>query len=600
MKSLQLLWQATLKNLGVMCDICTTFDGKTVERRFEDEGVSFLTITLPGFCEDFQKSLDRGWVDHDLFTGFRFAGGLPVFLGGFLDLVFDRRSGKLLDDPSIDAIFAIRQLTLMFSKINLRCTERRNRKAIDGYLECEKEVRKSDRSWTEADRLQFSRLSLLAFAPLFSRVERRINQGELRGRHGPGATADRLRGNAKYSDLHWTWRLEREFSSVDHLIPNARYHDRLEGVDFLEPGQEKPVKVTLVPKTLKRPRIIAMEPTSMQFMQQAILEVMMEEFERDDILSALVGFNDQQPNQLMADVGSFTGGLATLDLSEASDRVSNQHVLLLLSRFPDLSRAVQACRSTKAEVPGKGVIRLAKFASMGSALCFPMEAFVFLTLVLMGIEKQLSRPLTRSDLSSLRNLVRVYGDDIIVPVEFVTSVISTLEASGHQVNAGKSFWTGKFRESCGRDYYDGHDVTVVKVRQVVPTSRQNAQEILSFVSTRNQFYKAGLWGVSQWMDLHIEKVLRYFPIVESTSSVIGRSSFYRPSGLVGWDSDLHRLLVKGYRVRTVIPVSKLDDVFALQKFFLKRGVDPSVDEDHLDRSGRSQAVNIKLGWGPAY
>ena len=605
MKSLQLLWMAVLTDVGTWCDVCTTMDGKTVRRRVEDQGLSFLTITLPDFGKDFEKSLSLGQVTHERFKGFAFDAGLPRFLGGFLELIFDRRSGSLLDSPSVDAIFAVRQLCSLLGKVLLPCAPHRERKAIEGYIECEMEVRKSDLDRTQADYLEFSRIAHLVFSDVFRRAERRVDQNDIRGRHGPGATADRLHGNSKWNSMDWTLRLEEVFGAADHLITRYSNYELLDSVNFREPGDEVPVKVTLVPKTLRTPRIIAQEPTCMMFMQQGLLEVILEEFYRDNLLSSLIGFDDQNPNQELAKKGSVDGSLATLDLSEASDRVSNWHVETLLSGFPLLAKAVQATRSSKATVPSyagqpERVIELAKFASMGSALTFPMEAFTFLVLVLLGVEKSLRRPLTLRDVKSLRGKVRIYGDDIIVPVEHVTHVISTLEASGFRVNAGKSFWTGKFRESCGKEYYDGHDVSVVKVRQVLPTSRSNAQEILSGVSTRNLFYKRGLWGACQWMDDYMKGVLKHYPHVWEDSSVIGRFTFLDILGCSrewNFSTTTHAPVVRGYRARAVLPKSPLDGWAALQKHFLRRGLDP-YDKDHLKRAGRAERVYLNVGWGP--
>ena len=607
MKSLQFLWMEALTDVGAWCDICTIRDGKTAAARFEDEGLSFLTITLPGFGKDFERSLELGLVTHDQFKGFAFSGGLPRFLGGFLELVFDRRSGSLLECPSVDAIFAIRQLTLMMAKIGLDCAPHRKAKAIEGYIQCETEVKESSVERTEADYLQFSRLSLLLFAPCFDIVERRIKAGELRGRHGPGNTADGLRGNSKFSGMHWNQRLEDAgLYALDHLVNGYHDFERLQDVDFREPGSEQPAKIALVPKTQKGPRIIAQEPTHMMFMQQAILEVILEAFYRDNLLCSFVGFNNQVPNQDLARIGSLNGSLATLDLSEASDRLSCQHVEFLLAQHPHFREAVFATRSLKADVPGKGVYTLAKFASMGSALTFPMEAFTFLVLVFVGIEKGLRRPLTMRDIKSFVGKVRVFGDDIICPVEFVTEVISTLEDFGLRVNAGKSFWTGKFRESCGREYYNGTDVSIVRVRAVLPTSLAHASEIESTVSTRNLFYKRGMWTVSQWLDQWMWKVLKHYPHVHDTSPMIGRFTFLDVLSVRNawaWSNDVRKddctwiPMVKGYKVRPQIPVSELDGEAALLKFLLKRGMDP-YELGHLERAGRSQALYLKLGWGP--
>jgi hypothetical protein len=237
---------------------------------------------------------------------------------------------------------------------------------------------------------------------------------------------------------------------------------------------------------------------------------------------------------------------------------------------------------------------------MGSALCFPVEAMVFLTTVYCGIEKALNRRVTRSDVIAMRGKVRVYGDDIIVPSDYVHQVIGSLELFGFKVNTNKSFWNGKFRESCGGDYYAGVDVTPVRVRRVMPSSLADVQEVVSLVSLRNRFYSAGMWSTTKHLDTVIGKVLPHFPIVESTSPLLGRisSSF----GYAGERECpiLHRPLVKGYVSRSRIPSSQASGVGALLKCLLKQGIEPFADSRHLERQGRPEVVNLKLRWMPPY
>jgi hypothetical protein len=337
----------------------------------------------------------------------------------------------------------------------------------------------------------------------------------------------------------------------------------------------------------------------MQYAQQALMENFVEALETDKTVSGMIGFTDQGPNQVMARVGSETGRLATIDLSEASDRVSNQHVRQMLAYFPHLSEAVDACRSRKADVPGYGVIRLAKFASMGSALCFPMEAMVFLTVVMMGLQRKHNRRFTRKDIKSFASSVRVYGDDIIVPADCMESVILSLEEFSLKVNVDKSFGVGKFRESCGKEYYDGRDVSITRVRSVFPSSRTDVTEVIALVSLRNRLYEAGLWASARWLDLGIEPLLggRY-PNVSADSPVLGRISFlgYETQRL---DPNTHTPQVKGYVVNSRPRLSKVSGEGALLKWFLKRGDEPFADRDHLVRSGRPDAVCIKLRWARA-
>lgn len=595
MKSLMLLWNEVAMEFGVLCHTSTDRDQETVRDRVTHEGKSFLTISLPQFCSDFQRSLEQGFVDSTAFAGFRRRGGLPCFLRGFLSRVFSD-DGALLPAPDVESILAIRQLTLLFSKIELPCTRKREMAAFRRYLECEQDVRQNDKNRDQDALHAFRRVGSLLFAELFTKADYRVYSGALIPRHGPGATADGLKGNQKYNQREWTERLEEVFPSIEFLAPTYRSWEALERVDILEPGRERPVKVITVPKTLKTPRIIAMEPTCMTYCQQAVLECLVDLVKEDNLLYDLIGFDDQVPNQLLALQGSIKGDLATVDLSDASDRVSNQLVRALLEDHPWLFRAVDASRSRKAEVLGK-TIRLAKFASMGSSLCFPFEAMVFLTVVFLGIEEGLGHRLTKKHVQSLRGSVRVYGDDIIVPVDMVSHVIRNLEAFGLKVNRHKSFWTGKFRESCGKEYYDGSDISVVRVRRELPRRRGDVQEIVSTVALRNNFYLSGLWRCARHLDLLLGRLLS-LPRVWPTSPSLGLYTFL-PISSGRMCKLLHRPLVRGYRVIPRLPRSPLGGEGALLKYFLKRGDEPHA-VGHLERSGRCTSLDIRRAVLPPY
>jgi hypothetical protein len=546
--------------------------------------------------------------------------------------VFDRRSGLLLENPCTDAIRAIRQLTLVYSKIELECSNARKLAAVSNYLECEQEVRLFDTELSESNLGEFVQMSDMLYGRIFTQIDRDIYLGCYAPKHGPGSTADGLKGNQKFRQQTWTERLENSgLTAGENLLPNWRFYDQLAGVDFLEPGAEVPVKVTLVPKTLKTPRVIAMEPVCMQYMQQAILHRFLTHLGQDDFLSRVIGFDDQVPNQELAQRGSVDNRTATLDLSDASDRVSNQLVRAMFHRWPHLFGAVDASRSRRAELPNGEVIRLAKFASMGSALCFPIEAMVFTTMVFLGIQRSLNTPLDRKSLKSFAGSVRVFGDDLIVPKDHVHAVVSSLELFGARVGTDKSFWTGKFRESCGREYFNGHDVSIVRVRQAFPTQRNDASEVISLVSLRNQLYMSGYWKTVKWLDGILGKLLTHFPTIQPTSSLLGRVSFlaYRDDsyGNERQDPCLQSPLVKGFVVKAKPPRDSLDGTGALLKCLLKLDADSSLrgkvpcypssisvdglnalrqnpiwvnphagTERHLERYGRPKSISIKLGW----
>nr|UJQ85316.1 MAG: hypothetical protein 3 [Leviviridae sp.] len=644
MKSLMLLWQTWAEEFAHICGTSTTRDLETLAGRVEHEGYSFYAITLPAFCKDFERSLDQGQVTRNLFQGFSWKGGLPKFLRGFLEQVFDEQSGSILDDPNIEAIQAVRQLTLLYSKVKALPNQRRRDAAIEGYVACENEVRgyNSRRSPILDDR--FRRISNILLGRALSRANQKLyeEQGGPVGdcdpdwpyvlpKHGPGATAERISGNGKFDQLEWTSRLDAVFPWEDYAIPSQReeYLALYDRVDFREPGQERPQRVVLVPKTWKTPRIIAIEPSYLQYIQQGLAAILVPAIEGDPLIGGMIGFKDQHVNNALAQIGSINGSLATLDLSEASDRVSHQLVQILLERQPYLREAVDACRSRSADVPGVGEIPLAKFASMGSALTFPIEAMVFLAIVFVSIEKELGYELTVEDIKSFHGQVRVYGDDIIVPAHHVSAVVAGLESFGLKVNASKSFWTGKFRESCGKEYYHGHDVSVVRVRELdftnpaeprIPSRRQHARAIESLTSTRNQSYLAGYWHVAKWLDDRISRALSgLYPVVSVTSQypggvagprsqLLGRWSFLAPQA-ERFRLDHQSPEVLGWVATDEDTISMASEIGALMKILSTSGryIDPerrsdllgdlfpsNQREDHLEYAGRANEARRKL------
>ncbi len=425
-------------------------------------------------------------------------------------------------------------------------------------------------------------------------------------RHGPGATADGLRGNAKFNISSWPLRLERLFPYGEYALPQLACEDELDRVQFLEPRAEVPVKVTPVPKDDKTPRIIAEEPTAMQYMQQAFFHQLVYRLEEADEFPVqtgrkefdlgrfFVGFKQQEPNRILAREGSRHGALATLDLSEASDRVLNEHVKLLFERFPRLSEGIQSTRSSSARLPDGRVLALRKFSSMGSALCFPIEAMVFTTLVFVAIAKELGVPVNRKLILDFRGKVRVYGDDIIVPVEYVPRVIQTLQAFGLVVNMDKSFWNGKFRESCGGDYYDGEWVTPIRLRQELPRSLDDVNGVVGLSAFRNLLYQSGYWKTAAIIDVHLNRLLKgRYKVIDATSAGIGRLSVL-PYQADWMDKDTHDPVIAGAIVQHKIPKSKASGSGALLKFVLKRGILPSQDANHLERQGRPKSSRIVL------
>ena len=160
----------------------------------------------------------------------------------------------------------------------------------------------------------------------------------------------------------------------------------------------------------------------------------------------------QTVHQRLAEQASLTLDLATIDLSSASDTVSRELVRLVLpSDWYDLLDSLR-CKYTRVpcQETGKSVWRkLEKFSAMGNGYTFELETLLFYTLGLAVSEVLLE------DI----NVLTVYGDDIIIDKKLAEPLVSALRFFGFIPNSRKTFIDDTpFRESCGGDYYRGHNV----------------------------------------------------------------------------------------------------------------------------------------------
>lgn len=596
MKSLKCLTRSILLDAGARCDVDVARDIETALARFEQEGLPFLTVTLPSYCDAFEEALRVGAIASVPFPNFRKRGGYPLFLGGLLRLVFTPEGGAVRDDASVEAVQAVRQVSAYLGKIFQVCEDRFQQRSVDAYVTCEQELVAREALPSS----YLARLSMVAvryFGDILTGSDGDVAHHRLVPGHGPGSTADGLVGNKKYDLRGWSKELEPLMSSVDFLVPNARYRDALRDIEFFEPGSEPPVKVVLVPKTARKARVIAMEPSWKQYAQQALFRSLAERMAGNP----MVDIFDQTGNRRLAARGSLDGSFATLDMSEASDRVTVEVVRAVFRRAPSLLQALLAARTGTASLPGKRLIPLAKFASMGSATCFPVQTIVFATIVLDAVEQAVNSSsgcnLSKQEIAAC---VRVFGDDIVVAAPFVQHAIDSLTQIGMRLNPRKSFWTGRFRESCGGDYFCGEDVTIARLRQLPPRSRRDASGVLSLVAFRNHLYERGYWRTAGVIDDMVGRLGLPLPIVETTSPVVGRHSCCFKWREERIHPDYQSPLVMGIKSQSWSPKSESSEVGKLLKCLLPERELPFFDPMHLQRSGRPDRVRIKVGLGQPF
>jgi len=587
-----------------IADVSDFRDLKTIRSRVEQEGLSFLTITLPQFARDFERSLANGGIDSSAFAGFAKVGAIPAFLQGMLSLLFDKESGCYVQRSNTDRdtpviVDSVRQICLCFKKLELACTPKRVRAAITTFVQVERDLEMYVMS--ESTRHEFDRVSRMLWPGLLGD----FHLDKLKLRHGPGATADGRAGNGKFVWQYWHDRLEPYFPLIDSGYSiSAEGSEELGNVSIMPADLEWPVKVTPVPKTLKGPRIIAVEPCCMQYAQQGIRDELYARLESFWLTEGHVNFRDQSVNQQQAMMGSKTGQCSTIDLSEASDRVPRSLAMSMFDSNPDLRDAIDACRSTHAKLPDGTIVGpMEKFASMGSALCFPIESMYFYTVCVVALLEAQKLACTQSNIFIVTRDVYVYGDDIIVPTNYAITVLEYLQKYYCKVNISKTFFSGSFRESCGMDAFEGEMVNPVYVRQSVPESRQQASELISWVAIANLFYKKGFWHTASHMFDVCEKHLGSLPYVSETSPVLGRISFLGFRSVERWNREYHTFEIKGWVPGPVYRTDRLEGYAALQKSLsrLEGLLDLFEVRDplHLERSARHGAVALQRRWALA-
>jgi hypothetical protein len=224
--------------------------------------------------------------------------------------------------------------------------------------------------------------------------------------------------------------------------------------------------VFTVPKSTDIDRAACKEPCINMALQRSVGT-----FIRKRLKSrAGIDLNDQSINQRLAKVGSTDGSLATIDLKSASDSISRLLVYKLLPLpWVELLEDLRSPIGTFAD-PDTGDNRQIiweKHSTMGNGYTFELESLLFWALSKASTEcyddfyPVLARPISETQ------LVSVYGDDIICHTRAAVTVIETLRCVGFTTNEKKTFTEGPFRESCGKHYYDGYDVTPFYIRKPI-------------------------------------------------------------------------------------------------------------------------------------
>jgi hypothetical protein len=510
---------------------------------------------------------------------------IPKLFRGLYLLVFNS-DGSLKEDVDVEALCLLRQFLMCAKRADIACSSAAIEDAFDAFIAVDGSLPVPHSYWSDESVAEVERTIFPGFAQ-DALYQARADQAQVKhtslavldrviqllapflGRysieeegfsHGHGSVSNLPNGEDRYQFLNWDPMLDTAFPIADVAFHNYSSWASNEGLEREIPWSGDaltsitlnvhceadslprkaipdpvdlhwhvgdlsfPSKLMAVTKTLTKPRLIASEPFEHMFCQQSIRRFIYRRVE-DSLIGQFIKFDDQSQNQEFCMRGSVDGSLATIDLSEASDRVTCQcvgntfrHNLLLL-------RALRAARSQRCSVPDRGEVELRKFSTMGNATTFPVQSLVFLFVALAGCLEDVEGVVTLNDIRALVGKVSVFGDDIIVPNEKVGSVVAILECLHFKVNTQKSFFHGRFRESCGVDAFRGTNITPVYWRRLFDGSPESYS---SSVETANNFYKKFLVETSRVVEASVQKGSIRIPTVPVLSGVLGFESFVVP------------------------------------------------------------------------
>jgi hypothetical protein len=609
----------------------------------ESRGLSYLTMDLVDAGKHFDQCLAAERLTKFEIAGFRpfrRRGIIPRLFKGLFQRVFDD-SGALRAVPDVACIRFLRQLFYAAKKVKIPCDDSRTWEQVHEFFETDQEVRSPTLNWAD-DELRIDDLShlhlgddtgvdpapllqlcsscdalgeeSLSFEPELLEVTQRVadcisalvgrfDASDWRAKHGPGAVADQDHTQFKYDFPTWPAKLDHAFPCAMFGFANyGAWAGWLgeKGSWTLYRDHEPPSKLIAVPKTLKGPRLIASEPVSHQWCQQMIKDFLAHRL-RYTPISQSIHFNDQTENQEFARSASHTGSHATIDLSAASDRVSCWLVERIFRRNPTLVEALHACRTrwvvNTIDKKSPQYHKLRKFACMGSACTFPVQSYIFAILAVSCVLFERRIPVSIASIRRISREVRVFGDDIIIPIDSWEVLQGLLGYLGLKVNCKKTFGTGKFRESCGMDAYDGTDVTPVYSMTYPDVSRP--ESIVSAVMTHNNFAMRGYWRVAAYIKSTVDRLRRFsFPYLPVGSGIFGWYTLwcdYTGHLRRRWNRWLHRLEYRVDCVRTRTTRKPVERDSALHQYFTEAAKPPTRKDERIGVQQRPR-VTLTRRW----
>lgn len=353
--------------------------------------------------------------------------------------------------------------------------------------------------------------------------------------HGPGAVAELTSGTgrfAKYQCMTTDARLHYWISrlpvDVQDLMPPGGF---LEGRSLTRTSE-----LICVPKSMVKNRTISKEPCSLQYFQHGVQRRVDEYMQDHPVLSGRIDLHNQLLSKQLAQLGSIRGEWDTVDLSAASDSITYRLVKAIFAHTP-LYRSLVCLRSDSTKLPSGEVLKLQKFAPMGSDLCFPTMCLVFACVCEQAVRNVAGR-------TSRLNDYRVYGDDIVLKHEFTPEVLRLLAKYHFEVNTRKSFTDQSlhnFREACGGEYLDGVEVTPLRISRRLRVEVDgdeyvsSVESVSSYTELINSMFAKGYYNSRLCLMRNLDRLFLEYDKLPYTSEMpllqsrYGRSCYSFPT-----------------------------------------------------------------------
>lgn len=297
-------------------------------------------------------------------------------------------------------------------------------------------------------------------------------QGIYAPQHGPGTTAEGCTSiKEKYNWMFLPKKVVKELYLSGYCLARS-----MPVLDI-----ELPAEQTFVSKRWDALRGISMEWAGMMWAQQGLMKALYAYIHWHPYLRKHINLISQRQNQEYARYASFMQTYCTCDYSSASDLIGARLVSTVFDKVP-FKRLLMALRTKSARL-GDKTTKLQKFAPMGNALSFPVESLVFGALCELSCRW-----------AGVKPSWSVFGDDTIIPEQAFPHLEFLSQALNFKLNRDKSFVRSSFTESCGREYFNGEDVTPIYFRIQVSNLRNpvNADNFSAWIEMANSCFELGL------------------------------------------------------------------------------------------------------------